>query len=119
RGAHVDFVLGDARLTLAAAPDHAFDLLILDAFSGDSIPIHLLTRQAMEIYLHKLKRGGWIAIHVSNQYLDLRPVVANLAGALGLTCAAGVDTDSMLTPKILGKESSVWLLLVSNYSDIT
>jgi len=117
RGVDEDFVLGDARLTIQNAPNHSFDLLILDAFSSDSIPVHLLTTEAFEIYLRKLRPGGWIALHISNQYLDLRPVVANIAQHFGLICVAGIDTDVQHQRAYPGKEGSVWLLLVPELSD--
>lgn len=81
--ADVKIVLGDARLSLEdelahAAPQH-FDVLALDAFSSDAIPVHLLTEEAFAVYLKHLKPGGVIAVHISNRYLDLRPVVEGLA----------------------------------------
>jgi hypothetical protein len=77
-------VLGDARLTLAEAPDGAYDLIVVDAFSSDAIPIHLLTREAMAIYLQKLSPHGMIVLHVSNRHLELASVVAGIAAANGL-----------------------------------
>ncbi len=77
--ASVSIAEGDARLTLAAEPPQHFDVLVVDAFSGDSIPIHLLTREALDLYLRHLAPGGIIAFHISNQYLDLAPVLARLA----------------------------------------
>jgi hypothetical protein len=74
-------ILGDARLSLRAAPARSFDLLILDAFSSDAIPVHLLTREAFALYLDRLAAGGLIALHVSNRNLDLAPVVASLVRA--------------------------------------
>jgi spermidine synthase len=86
--AATDIVLGDARLTLEdelrRGQGQQFDLLILDAFSGDAIPVHLLTREAMALYLAHLRSGGIIAIHISNRHLDLRPVVEGLARHHGL-----------------------------------
>jgi hypothetical protein len=73
--AHLDLVLGDARLSMAHEPDQRFDLLVIDAFSGDAIPIHLLTREAFRIYWRHLKRDGVLAVHVSNHYLNLAPIV--------------------------------------------
>jgi len=73
--AHVDIVLGDARLSLAREPNQQFDILVIDAFSGDSIPVHLLTREAFAIYWRHLKPNGVLAVHVSNRYLNLSPVV--------------------------------------------
>jgi hypothetical protein len=70
-----------------------FDLLALDAFSSDAIPIHLLTKESFAIYLKQLKPDGVLAVHVSNRYLDLRPVVENLAEYFGLGCAVVPDDD--------------------------
>jgi hypothetical protein len=80
----VQIVLGDARLSLEQEPPQGFDLLVLDAFSGDAVPSHLLTREAMAIYLRHLAPGGSIAIHITNTYLDLAPVVRALAAEFGL-----------------------------------
>ncbi len=77
--ARVEVVLGDARLSLENEPSQQFDLLALDAFSGDAIPVHLLTREALEIYLRHLKPDGVLAMHITNRHLDLLPVMENLA----------------------------------------
>ena len=74
--AHTDIIMGDARLSLAREPGQRFDILVVDAFSGDAIPIHLLTREAFQIYWRHVKPDGVIAVHVSNRYLNLAPVVA-------------------------------------------
>jgi hypothetical protein len=76
-------LLGDARLTMEQQPSQQFDMLAVDAFSSDAIPIHLLTRQAFALYFRQLKPGGILAVHVSNRYLDLVPVVAQNARDLG------------------------------------
>ena len=85
----VEVKLGDGRLTLereAATPNEPkFDLLVLDAFSGDSVPAHLLTKEAFEIYLKRLKPDGAIAVNVSNRYLNLPPVVCGVGREFGLT----------------------------------
>jgi hypothetical protein len=93
--AKVEIVVGDARLSMedevrrkVAQP---FDLLVLDAFSSDAIPVHLLTREAMAIYLQHLRPGGVIAVHISNRYLRLRPVVEGLAAHYGLASVAVTD----------------------------
>ena len=78
-GATVDLVMGDARLALERQPSQGFDLLVLDAFSGDSVPVHLLTREAMEIYRRHVAADGAIALHATNTYLYLVPVVRALA----------------------------------------
>ena len=83
RAADIPVVLGDARLALAHAPDLAYDLMILDAFSSDAIPLHLMTREALRLYLDKLAPGGVIAFHISNRMLDLAPVLGNLVADAG------------------------------------
>jgi hypothetical protein len=93
----VDVVMGDARLTMeqevAQGNDQKFDLLALDAFSSDAIPVHLLTKEAFEIYLKQIKEGGVIAVHISNRYLNLRPVVEKLAEQFGMVTATISDDD--------------------------
>ena len=78
-----DILLGDARLTLAKESDGTFDYLMVDAFSSDAIPIHLLTVEALRLYLGKLSARGILALHVSNQNLDLPPVLEANLRALG------------------------------------
>ncbi len=108
--AKIDVVSGDARLSLEReAPQH-FDLLVLDAFSGDSIPVHLLTREAMELYLRHLKPDGMIAVHVSNRYIDLLPVVSQLGNAFQLH-QAKVNQDQS---HFLEISPSDWILLAPN-----
>jgi hypothetical protein len=87
--ASVDVVLGDGRLKLEEEPEGEFDLLILDAFSSDSIPVHLLTREALSLYLSRLKPDGTLVVHVSNRIFDLKPVVGDVASDLGLVAMAG------------------------------
>ena len=88
----LDIAMGDARLTLEREAPENFDVLAVDAFSSDSIPVHLLTREAMQLYFHHLKPDGILAVHISNRYLDLEPVLEGEAKALGKT-AREVDTD--------------------------
>jgi SAM-dependent methyltransferase len=93
----VDVVMGDARLMLERElkenqPQH-FDLLALDAFSSDAIPVHLLTKEAFEIYWKHLKPDGVLAVHISNRYLNLRPVVEKLAAHFGLEAVSISDDD--------------------------
>jgi hypothetical protein len=83
-------LLGDARLTLEAQPSQQFDLMAIDAFSSDAIPVHLLTREAFALYFRQLKPKGILAVHVSNRYLDLVPVVSRNARDFG---KAAVDVD--------------------------
>ncbi len=82
--ATVSFADGDARASLSReAPQH-FDVLVVDAFSGDAIPLHLLTTEAMAVYRRHLAPGGVLAFHVSNRYVDLEPEVGQLAAAAGM-----------------------------------
>lgn len=90
--ARVELALGDARLLLEQEPDRQFDVLVVDAFSGDSIPVHLLTREAFELYYRHMQPHGVLAVHVSNRYLDLEPVVQELADASGRHAVA-IATD--------------------------
>ena len=85
--ATVEVALGDGRLLLQRESVRRFDALVVDAFSGDAIPVHLLTREAVALYRDRLAPGGVIAIHISNQYLDLRRVVAGIAADLRLQAA--------------------------------
>jgi hypothetical protein len=77
--ARVDVVLGDARISMERESPQQFDVLVLDAFSGDAIPAHLLTKEAFDVYLRHLRPEGAIAVHISNRHLDLYPVVHRLA----------------------------------------
>jgi spermidine synthase len=85
--------LGDARLTLADAPDGAYDLIVVDAFSSDAIPIHLMTREAMAMYKAKLAPHGMLVMHISNRHLELASVVAGIAAANGLITYIDDSTD--------------------------
>ncbi len=104
--ATIELPLGDARLKLDREAPQQFDVLAVDAFSSDAIPVHLITREAVEIYLKHMKPDGVIAFHVTNRYLDLVPVVEGIANALGLH--AVWVTDAGGDP--LGNSSS-WVLI--------
>lgn len=103
----VDVVLGDGRLALAAEPARAFDAFVVDAFSGDAIPAHLLTLEAVREYRRVLEPGGVLALHVSNRALDLCPAVRAVADALGLS-ALVVDRRAARKERI---STSRWILL--------
>src|SRR5205085_8472172 len=108
--AQVQTVLGDARMSMAREESQQFDVLVLDAFSGDAIPVHLLTRECFELYLKHLKSNGIIAIHISNQHLDLAPVVVKLAEHFKLSY---VQTFSKPRPQF-GEYRSRWMLLTTD-----
>ncbi|HXY39667.1 MAG TPA: fused MFS/spermidine synthase, partial [Vicinamibacteria bacterium] len=80
-GDHCSVVTGDGRLSLGREPERAYDLLVLDAFSSDAIPVHLLTREAFTLYRSRLAEGGALLVHLSNRHLDLAPVLGRLADA--------------------------------------
>ena len=86
--------IGDARVSLAKAQDRGFDLLVLDAFSSDAIPTHLLTVEALRLYLTKLVNDGILAIHISNRYLDLGPILGRAAKELGVNALIRSDDES-------------------------
>jgi hypothetical protein len=101
---NVPIVLGDARLTIAREPDGAFDLIVVDAYSSDAIPVHLATREAMAIYKAKLAPHVVIMMHISNRHLALESVVVGIAAANGLKAWAwrnphdDIDYDAFITP---------------------
>ena len=105
--------LGDARLTLNEVPKGQFDILALDAFSSDAIPMHLLTQEAFQTYGRALKPDGILIVHISNRYIDLDPVVAAEAKANGWTAALRHDsvTDDMINK---GARASLWIALSRN-----
>ena len=105
--AAIEVALGDARLVLEREAPQQFNVLAVDAFSSDSIPVHLLTVEAFRTYIRHLKPDGLLAIHVSNRYLDLLPVVAKAATALSLELRQVYATDNYE----VGVFSSDWLLL--------
>lgn len=91
RGVDLQVLVGDARLKMQEASGSTYDMIILDAFTSDAIPVHLLTHEAMEMYLRKLARDGLLVIHISNRYLALEPVLGNLEQALGLVALKQFD----------------------------
>jgi len=105
--ARLDVVLGDARLSLEREPRQNFDVLAVDAFSSDSIPVHLLTREAFSLYFGHLQPEGVLAVHISNTHLDLGPVVRSLAAALHKE-ALLFDTDDDDEQEVYG---ATWVLL--------
>ncbi len=111
-------VVGDARLRLREAPDGCFRLIALDAFSSDAIPVHLMTREALRLYLSKLAPGGALAFHISNRYLDLEPVMGALAKDANLVCRSYDDWNVSPEESVAGKEQSQWVLLARTSKDL-
>jgi hypothetical protein len=111
-------VLGDARLSLVAEPDGRCDLLILDAYTSDAIPVHLVTREALALYLRKLAPGGRLAFHISNARLDLEPVLADLARDAQVACLTRDDTAIAQRELAAGKAASTWLVMARRAEDL-
>jgi hypothetical protein len=108
--ARTEIVLGDARLSLTAETPQHFNVIVVDAFSGDAIPVHLLTREALALYRRNLAPDGIVVFHVSNRFLDLEPVVAGLARDAGLEAEA-VNTSS---DDQNGLYATDWVLVTAN-----
>lgn len=102
-------VLGDARLSLGGDSAATYDVLVLDAFSSDAIPVHLLTREALRVYMARLAPGGVLAVHVSNRYLNLRPAVAALVADAGLVAMLGEDRRPTAADRARMITASVWI----------
>lgn len=115
RGARVDVVLGDARLRLQEAEDERFDMVVLDAYSSDVVPAHLLTREALQLFLSKLAPDGYLLMNISNRYLDIGVVLAALTQEASL---AAVDRTDLIDSEVDdqaaredGKAPSRWILI--------
>jgi spermidine synthase len=112
--ATTEVVIGDARITmereLADGKNQQFDVLAIDAFSSDAIPVHLLTSECGDIYRQHLRPGGILAIHISNRFLDLNPVSRGMAEHLGWQAIRIENGNNNLT----GVFSSTWILLTSS-----
>lgn len=113
-----EIILGDGRLRLVEGPDHGYQLLVLDAFSSDSIPMHLVTIEALRLYLSKLAEDGVLAFHISNRYLDLEPVVAALAEQEGLVCLTRSDRAPVGKEAEEGKAASQVVVMARKRSDL-
>jgi SAM-dependent methyltransferase len=109
-------VVGDGRARLREAPDGAYGLVVLDAFNSDAIPVHLLTREALALDVRKLAPGGVLAVHLSNRWADLEPVVGAVARSAGLVCRE--QTDLLVEGDMVGKSPSHWAVLARRPADL-
>ena len=109
--ANVHIVMGDARLTLAQQPDGCFGIIVLDAFSSDAIPIHLLTKDAIRMYFTKMEQGGILAVHISNRFLTLGPVLAAIARDLHLATLHDDDSNVPEDELLQGRTPSDWVIM--------
>jgi spermidine synthase len=111
-------VIGDARLSLQNTSAHSYDLVIADAFSSDTVPAHLITREAIQLYLSRLTEHGLLAFNISNRYLDLRPVFGALAKDAGLAWTVQEDMNVTPVEQASGKSGSTWFLMARKPSDL-
>ncbi len=109
-------VEGDARLNLQNAPDGYYGLIVFDAFSSDAIPVHLVTQQALDLYLAKLVEGGILVFHISNRSLDLKPILADLAASRKLEC---IVFDDLKPSSLEGKDPSEWVVMARSEPEIS
>jgi hypothetical protein len=117
-GVSVRTMAVDGRLGLRAMPQASYDLIVVDAFSSDAIPTHLITREAVAMYESRLKPRGVIAFHVSSRFFDLRPVLARIAGDRGLVCYARDDKDVPPERAAEAMRPSVWVVLARDEHDL-
>jgi spermidine synthase len=113
--AQITFADGDARASLTKEAPQRFDVLVVDAFSGDAIPLHLLTTQALEIYKRHLAPGGILAFHISNQHVDLEPAIYLLAKAAGMQART---VHSFADPQ-RGEFNATWVLVTGDGAFLT
>ena len=105
-----NIIIGDGRLKLRDAPNSLYEMIILDAFSSDSIPVHLLTKEAFNLYLSKIKKNGLIVFHISNKFVDLKPLLGNLANDFGIIGISKFD-DVNKEEQIVGKLPSEYVVV--------
>lgn len=110
--------VGDARLKLQSAADSSFDVFLLDAFSSDAIPAHLLTVESFTMYQRLLAPGGIIGAHISNKHIDLEPVVATVAKAAGFVSLVRHDYELTPTERANGQSPTVWMVLARSPQDL-
>ncbi|HXS71735.1 MAG TPA: fused MFS/spermidine synthase [Patescibacteria group bacterium] len=114
--ASIDIEIEDGRLGLESTPDGAYDLLVLDAFSSDAVPVHLLTVESMATAMRTVAAGGVIAVHISNRFLDLEPIVAAAAKANGFVSIIGSDLPAAELTDLA--DASQWVIVGRSYSDL-
>jgi hypothetical protein len=112
----VRVVEGDARLNLQDAPQGDYGLIVLDAFSSDAIPVHLLTQQALDLYLSRLAAGGMLVFHISSRSLNLKPILADLAESRKLIC---IGFDDLQPGPFEGKDPSQWVVMARSLPEIS
>ena len=111
-------IFGTANGCVNDAPADYYDFIVLDAYSSDAIPVHLLTREALAVYLAKLTKHGIMAFHISNVFFDLAPVVGNLAHDAGLTALLQSDSAVSEAEQKQGKYPSIWVVVTRHAEDL-
>lgn len=115
-GSPYEIFMGDARLTIRSRPDNLYDMIFLDAFTSDNIPVHLLTMEAVQIYLQKLKPDGVLVFHISNRHMNLEPVLARIGEEVGLTALSVVSPDGTEEQSGLAYHAAQYVILSRNAS---
>jgi hypothetical protein len=110
RGARMEVNMGDGRLQLGKARPSGFDVLFMDAFTSDAVPVHLITREAIELYKEKLAPDGILVVNIANRYIDFKPVLGNLAKATGLEAMVAADSGDRKNDRY----GSVWVVMARN-----
>jgi hypothetical protein len=118
RGVPIDVKLGDARLKLRETQGDRYTLIVLDAFSSDAVPVHLLTREAIRLYRDRLDEGGLLAFNLTNRYLDLDPLIGEQARGAGLVCRIRYDVNISAEEKEAGKQGAIWAVMGAREADL-
>lgn len=118
-GSPYDVIIGDARLQIAKAPDGIYDLIFLDVFSSDNIPVHVMTTEAFSAYLRKLKPGGMILMNISNRHLDLKPVTAAVARDLGIAVIHKDTRDGKIPGTEIPYAGTMYALFAAEQGTLT
>ena len=114
-----NIILGDGRVALSKAQNASYDLIVMDVYSSDSIPIHMMTREALELYFQKLSPCGVVLFHISNKHLSLEPVLANIAAAQGWAAAIREDKSLAEDERKDGKATSQWMAMARGVQDLS
>lgn len=117
RGTH-EVVIGDGRLMLSQAPDRHYDMIILDAFSSDAIPEHLVSREALDLYLQKLAHAGILVFDISNVHVELAPILGAMAAKAGLVCLSRFDRQVSDEERAIGKLPSQYAVIARGLDDV-
>lgn len=116
--AHVSAIIGDGRLSLAKAPDSHYSVIVFDTFSSDAVPTHMLTREAIQLYLSKLTFDGVLAFHISTRCVDLKPILRALAHDANLICVMELQPGLPKEEYDAHKTDSTWVFLARRMSDL-